>query len=139
MISKNDASKIKDTVTNPAPATVSSVKIDKTNLSFGSMSLADLTPTTAVQATSGLTVSGVLAKGESLSVTANPWLTVDGTPAFMPTMQLNGEREDGTVISKSVVVNSDMQSLVTATDADKTFNLDLDKITMTNVSGVQPG
>lgn len=137
-VPKSEATKPSTDVSGGDETPASTVTVDKTDLSFGTVNLSECTSNSVLHATGGLTVSGTLMKGATLSVAADAWQGADGTVAFKPTFKLAGQESvSNKTIDQSVSAGTGMQSVVSADTANQSFKLVFDKIGMTNVSGVK--
>ncbi|WP_373892212.1 hypothetical protein ACAW68_02230 [Weissella confusa] len=90
-VPKSEATKPSTDVSGGDETPASKVTVDKTDLSFGTVNLSECTSNSVLHATVGLTVSGTLMKGATLSVAADAWQGADGTVAFKPTFKLDGQ------------------------------------------------
>lgn len=125
--------------TTPAPATHGKINVDKTRLSFGTQNVANIQATSMIKADTGLRVSGTVAKGQSLRLLAGKWTTQDGTASFAPTLQLVGQDAVNNKLINQVVAAGDSADLLSATDSNVDFDVTLNSVGMTNISGVQAG
>lgn len=137
-VPKSEATKPSTDASGGDETPASTVTVDKTDLSIGTVNLSECTSNSILHATGGLTVSGTLMKGATLSVAADAWQGTDGTVAFKPTFKLAGQESvSNKTIDQSVSAGAGMQSVVSADTANQAFKLVFDKIGMTNVSGVK--
>lgn len=150
VVGADDLSKVQDILdnpnastpvvpSNPAPMTHGKVSVDKTTLSFGTPNVTDIQATSVVKADTGLRVTGTVTKGQSLRLLASEWTALDGTSSFAPTLQLTGEDAVNNKGVDQAVAAGDSTELLRATADNVDFDVTLDSVGMTNITGVQAG